>query len=212
MPSIINATTSTGLVTTADNSGSLQLATNNGTTALAITTSQNVGIGTTTPAYQLHIRSADPRIALDNSTYGTWFTAAGWTGADDYSIVEEGVAERLRITNAGNLMFNSGYGSVATAFGCRAWVNFNGTNGSIRASGNVGSVTRVSTGQYTVNFTTSMPDANYAAFTNGSNTPGNDAVCGFGDATFNTGSVAVTTRNFSAARIDPTDVFVSVFR
>jgi hypothetical protein len=42
MPSIINATTSTGLVTTADNSGSLQLATNSGTTAVTIDTSQNV--------------------------------------------------------------------------------------------------------------------------------------------------------------------------
>jgi len=49
MPSIISATTTTGLVTTADNSGSLQLATNNGTTALTIDTSQNVGIGTSSP-------------------------------------------------------------------------------------------------------------------------------------------------------------------
>ena len=42
MPSIISATTTTGLVTTADNSGSLQLATNSGTTAVTIDTSQNV--------------------------------------------------------------------------------------------------------------------------------------------------------------------------
>jgi len=42
MASIINATTSTGLVSSADNSGSLQLATNNGTTAVTIDTSQNV--------------------------------------------------------------------------------------------------------------------------------------------------------------------------
>jgi hypothetical protein len=44
---------------------------------------------------------------------------------------------------------------------CRAWVNFNGTNGSIRASGNVSSVTRLSAGTYTVNFSSSMPDVNY---------------------------------------------------
>jgi len=49
MASIINATTTNGLSTSADNSGSLQLATNNGTTAVTIDTSQNVGIGTTTP-------------------------------------------------------------------------------------------------------------------------------------------------------------------
>ena len=55
MPSIINATTTTGLVSSADNSGSLQLATNNGTTAVTIDTSQQVGIGTASPASLLHV-------------------------------------------------------------------------------------------------------------------------------------------------------------
>ena len=45
-----------------------------------------------------------------------------------------------------------------------AWVNFNGvTTATIRASFNVSSVTRNSTGDYTVNFTNAMPDANYSA-------------------------------------------------
>jgi len=45
----------------------------------------------------------------------------------------------------------------------RAWVNFNGTGTpAIRASGNVSSITDNGTGDYTVNFTTAMPDANYA--------------------------------------------------
>lgn len=62
-----------------------------------------------------------------------------------------------------DLRFNSGYGSAALAFGCRAWVNFNGTGTvAIRASGNVSSITDNGTGDYTVNFTTNMPDANYA--------------------------------------------------
>ena len=71
----------------------------------------------------------------------------------------------MRIDPNGNLLFNSGYGGIALAFGCRAWVNFDGTTspGTIRASGNVSSVTRNSTGDYTVNFTTAMPDANYSA-------------------------------------------------
>jgi hypothetical protein len=63
---------------------------------------------------------------------------------------------------AGNLSFNSGYGSSAVAYGCRAWVNFNGTGTvAIRASGNVTSITDNGVGDYTVNFTTAMPDANY---------------------------------------------------
>lgn len=69
----------------------------------------------------------------------------------------------MTLDNAGNLQFNSGYGSVATAYGCRAWVNFNGTGTvAIRASGNVTSITDNGTGDYTVNFTTAMPDTNYA--------------------------------------------------
>lgn len=72
--------------------------------------------------------------------------------------------EAGRFDSSGNLQFNSGYGSVATAYGCRAWVNFNGTGTvAIRASGNVSSITDNGTGDYTVNFTTSMPDANYSA-------------------------------------------------
>jgi hypothetical protein len=71
--------------------------------------------------------------------------------------------EQMRITAAGLLQFNSGYGSVATAYGCRAWVNFNGTGTvAIRASGNVTSITDNGTGDYTVNFTTAMPDVNYS--------------------------------------------------
>ena len=62
-----------------------------------------------------------------------------------------------------NLQMNSGYGSVATAYGCRAWVNFNGTDTvAIRASGNVSSITDRATGEYTENFTNAMPDTNYS--------------------------------------------------
>lgn len=48
----------------------------------------------------------------------------------------------------------------APIYACRAWVNFNG-NGTvaIRASGNVSSITDNGVGDYTVNFTTAMPDA-----------------------------------------------------
>jgi hypothetical protein len=46
---------------------------------------------------------------------------------------------------------------------CRAWVNFNGGGTvAIRASGGVSSITDNGTGQFTVNFTTAMVDANYA--------------------------------------------------
>lgn len=50
----------------------------------------------------------------------------------------------------------------APIYACRAWVNFNGTGTvAIRASGNVSSITDNGVGNYMVNFTTAMPDANY---------------------------------------------------
>ena len=55
MSTIINATTTNGVVIQPDNSGSLQLATNSGTTAVTISTAQNVGIGTASPAYKLDV-------------------------------------------------------------------------------------------------------------------------------------------------------------
>jgi hypothetical protein len=61
------------------------------------------------------------------------------------------------------MSFNSGYGSSAVAYGCRAWVNFNGQGTvAIRASGNVTSITDGGAGVYAINFTTAMPDANYS--------------------------------------------------
>jgi len=76
------------------------------------------------------------------------------------------------INVVGTLQNNSAALSVASlstasgsapSYSARAWVNFNGTGTpAIRASGNVSSITDVSTGRYKVNFTTNMPDANYA--------------------------------------------------
>jgi hypothetical protein len=46
----------------------------------------------------------------------------------------------------------------------KAWVNFNGTGTvAIRAQYNVSSITDNGTGDYTVNFTTAMTDANYCS-------------------------------------------------
>ena len=44
---------------------------------------------------------------------------------------------------------------------CKAWAQINGSNGTIRASYNCSSVTRVTTGQFTMNFTNALADANF---------------------------------------------------
>lgn len=105
---------------------------------------------------------------------GAWGAIKGWLengdnnttgGISVYTRATTGAStltEQVRVTPNGLFGFNSGFGSMATAYGCRAWVNFNG-NGTvaIRASGNVSSITDNGVGDYTVNFTNSMPDANY---------------------------------------------------
>lgn len=91
-----------------------------------------------------------------------WRTAASGTAGGVVSLTQA-----MTLDESGNLKFNSGYGSVATAYGCRAWVNFNGTGTvAIRASGNVSSITDNGTGNYTINFTNAMPDINYATTVN----------------------------------------------
>jgi hypothetical protein len=72
------------------------------------------------------------------------------------------MAGRLTIST-----LNNDTGVLATQNGmtgiCKAWVNFDGTGTpAIRGSFNVSSITDNGTGDYTVNFTTAMPNANYS--------------------------------------------------
>lgn len=98
-----------------------------------------------------------------NTASGGGVVLTGANTASDKTITVPAVdGTMIYADSSGNMQFNSGYGSVATAYGCRAWVNFNGTGTvAIRASGNVTSITDNGVGDYTVNFSVAMPDANY---------------------------------------------------
>lgn len=74
------------------------------------------------------------------------------------------ITERMRIASTGAISSVIPGGiTLYPNFACRAWVNFNGTGTvAIRASGNVSSITDNGVGDYTINLTTSMPDADYA--------------------------------------------------
>jgi hypothetical protein len=75
--------------------------------------------------------------------------SAGWAGSSGYA------------DSAGKLSTASG---SAPSYSARAWVNFNGVGAvSIRGAGNVSSITDNGVGNYSVNFSTAMPDGNYAA-------------------------------------------------
>jgi hypothetical protein len=138
---------------------------------MRIDSSGNVGIGTNGSGGKLDVAGTTSRIRwqLDTAKVTSIATnAAANAYAEHYFdasfyTFNTSATERMRIDASGNLQFNSGYGSVATAYGCRAWVNFNGTGTvAIRASGNVSSITDNGTGNYDVNFTTAMPDINYS--------------------------------------------------
>lgn len=109
----------------------------------------------------------------------------------------------------------------APLYACRAWVNFDGTtntggNCDIRASGNVSSVTDNGTGDYTVNFMTAMPDANYASISRGSIT----SAAGSGNLdddhvisrSLTTLNVRLECSNSAAVKVNFAEVYVAIFR
>jgi hypothetical protein len=108
-----------------------------------------------------------------NSSGGGSVTIQEPTTASDFTLTLPAATGTVQVSGAaisgttgsfsGDLSFNSGYGSAAVAYGCRAWVNFNGTGTvAIRGSGNVSSITDNGTGLYTANFAIAMPDSSFS--------------------------------------------------
>jgi len=105
---------------------------------------------------------------------------------------------------------------------CRAWVNFNGTGTvAIRASFNVSSITDNGTGDYTINFTTAMPDANYGVssfsgrlFGTGVGDPA--IIQGYNSTSYgnmvSTTFLRVKNINQSGSVYDPEVIGISIFR
>jgi hypothetical protein len=97
----------------------------------------------------------------------------------------------------------------APVYACRAWVNFDGEGTvSIRDSGNVSSITDLGTGNYRVNFTTAMPDADYCV---SGASKGQSDDTGFRVFTFTTFNFRCTTASLGSATDTPIGAF-SVFR
>ena len=129
MPSTLNATTTNGLVTSADNSGSLQLQTNNGTTAVTIDTSQNVGVNTASPTTKFAVTGAAQFIGVSPAIFPTTGSGieivAGVSGQNNYiqaynrsgsswqnliigsgqTSFETSGTERMRIVSGGDLAY-----------------------------------------------------------------------------------------------------------
>ena len=105
----------------------------------------------------------------------------------------------------------------APSYSARAWVNFNGTGTiAIRASGNVSSITDHAGGDYSINFTTAMPDANYAVLgTSGQNAAAsgmNIVGRNLDTSVQTTTAVRLYNLNTSASAIDNPNMNIAIFR
>jgi hypothetical protein len=126
-------------------------------------------------------------VAIKSSGGGSVTIAAASTASDFTATLQSATGTIPVVTpgTSGNVLTSDGTvwtsasapapASLSTASGsapsysARAWVNFNGTGTvAIRASGNVSSITDNGIGNYTVNFTTAMPSADYAVSGNAS--------------------------------------------
>ena len=122
---------------------------------------------------------------------------------------------------SGNINFNGWINDDGSEnYKCRAWVNFNGTGTvAIRASGNVSSITDNGAGDYTVNFTQAMTDADYSTVAScGRNTTSG----GSSTAAFlvevnqtlapTTTSVQMSGYNYNLSKADSRIINVAIFR
>lgn len=141
------------------------------------------------------------------------------------------VADQLEAASTSTLVLKNGVAntpptvqdSAGTQIGtfCRAWVNFNGTGTvAIRASFNVSSITDNGTGDYTVNFTNALPDANYAVAITASAGTNNSALVGTVKSATQYGAPSNQTTtacqivfiNYVNSLIDTGAIYVSIFR
>lgn len=107
----------------------------------------------------------------------------------------------------------AGTGQPAMSGAAKAWVNFNGTGTvAIRASFNVTSITDNGTADYTLNFTSALEDANYAAVGITGSTAGGEAKMLVPGGAQTTTTCRVVAYVFNASQTDSSYVSVAVFR
>ena len=134
-------------------------------------------------------------------------------GSSDLTLVGTTTTATAIKTNT----LNTTTGVLATQNGmtgiAKAWVFFNGVSSTtINGSFNVSSVTRNGTGDYTVNFTTALTNANYAVSVSGyRDTSGNSFASQASGQTYTTSACRILTVNSAFALTDAAGVSFTVF-
>lgn len=122
----------------------------------------------------------------------------------------------VTISGTSGLTFPDASTMATGSQACKAWVNFNGTTSppTVRASYNVSSVTKLSTGIYYVYFATAMSDDKYATTFGGCRVVGTSSDYGFCPQMYgqSTTLVAMNTPSTTGSTAEWERVMISVFR
>jgi hypothetical protein len=154
-------------------------------------------------------------ISIDGTGTITGLSAGG---LPDLSITTADIADSAittaKIANAAVVAadLNGAQSGSAPIFAARAWCRFNGTTTGTNAplaGGNVSTVIRNSTGNYTINFTTPMEDANYCIQANATYTNVADAATYISTAST---SSCIVLHAEGAAFADTSQMHVVIFR
>ena len=113
---------------------------------------------------------------------------------------------------------NNDTGVLATQNGmtgiAKAWCNFSSVDGIIviNSSFNISSVIYLAQGRYTINFTTGMPNANYAAVFGAQDlTTGAEFLSGTASGTKTTTAFQITSWNYNGVVINTPGAYVAIF-
>lgn len=173
------------------------------TTASAARIALGVAIGTNVQAWDAELDTWATKTAPSGTVVGT---------SDTQTLTNKTLTSpTLTTPNINSAQFATVTGT-APIYPCRAWVNFNGQGTvSIRASGNVSSITDNGVGDYTVNFTSALADANYAVNVTGE---GIAALAQVNTGTAPTASAVrlMITNSTTAAGVDIARICASIFR
>jgi hypothetical protein len=206
-----------------------------GSERMRIDSSGNVGIGTSSPSAKLTVVDGGSTfVSVDANGYPRFTQSSGsaqlglfrsstsagggYIGGDAtncFDVRDSAFTSRFQVAQNGQLLgVVAGTTTMRSLYPCQVWVNFNGTGTvAIRGSGNVSSITDHGTGQYTVNFGTAMPDANYACVLTTSDSPS-----GSTNMNIQSGTAAPTTsgirifNNWNGTAYDQAIVTVAIFR